>query len=140
MSLCLRERAPWFLWPFAALFDALGALVDQGLPLVTVIGPGGVGKTALAVAVATARFPGTDLVFCDLSQASTAEELAAALHAAIGTEPEADSWQRSCRWRRRTDTSTTSPRCSRASPQWSAPSTRSERLRRSRPKWPTARS
>jgi hypothetical protein len=27
MSLCLRQRAPWFLWPFAALLDLLGGVL-----------------------------------------------------------------------------------------------------------------
>lgn len=30
MSHCLRQRAPWFLWPFAALLDLAGALVLLG--------------------------------------------------------------------------------------------------------------
>jgi hypothetical protein len=30
MSLCLRQRAPWFLWPFALLLDLAGALVCFG--------------------------------------------------------------------------------------------------------------
>ena len=27
MSLCLRQRAPWFLWPLAAVLDLLGGLL-----------------------------------------------------------------------------------------------------------------
>ena len=27
MSLCLRQRAPWFLWPVAVLLDLAGALL-----------------------------------------------------------------------------------------------------------------
>ena len=29
MTRSLRERSPWFLWPFAALFDLLGAVLCE---------------------------------------------------------------------------------------------------------------
>ena len=39
MSTCLRQSAPWFLWPFAALFDLVGlVLCLTGRLLAVVIG------------------------------------------------------------------------------------------------------
>jgi len=52
MSLALRQRAPWFLWPLAALFDALGALVCLAGRLVVVL-LGLVSMIAGGVATAT---------------------------------------------------------------------------------------
>lgn len=52
MSLCLRQRAPWFLWPFAALFDAVAALLLLG-GRVAVVATGLASMIAGALATAT---------------------------------------------------------------------------------------
>ena len=72
------------------------ALLDRlGTRLVTLAGPGGSGKTRLALAVAAALDrlsprPFRDgIVFIDLSAAATAEQLTQAVSAAIGFEPDA---------------------------------------------------
>jgi hypothetical protein len=52
MSLCLRQSAPWFLWPFAALLDFAAALLRLGGRIV-VVALGLVSMIAGAVATAT---------------------------------------------------------------------------------------
>jgi predicted ATPase len=49
---------------------ALGGMVDEGAPLVTVLGPAGIGKTRLAAELVEARRESFDAVwFCDVSEA-----------------------------------------------------------------------
>jgi len=52
MSLCLRQRAPWFLWPFAALLDFAAGLLRLG-GRIAVVCLGLVSMIAGAVATAT---------------------------------------------------------------------------------------
>jgi predicted ATPase len=63
-------------------------LVAGGQRLVTLLGPGGIGKTQLAcrVAVAAAERLARDAIFCDASEARDAEALVATIADAIGVE------------------------------------------------------
>ena len=63
--------------------------------LVSIVGPGGVGKTALALAVAHASLASYEqgVCFLDLARVSTAAQLPAALAAALGIKlPAGDAW------------------------------------------------
>lgn len=74
----------------------LAARFDEGSRLVTLLGPGGIGKTALAVEHATRRIAGgdrTSLVFCDLAGARDLAGVVDAMAMACGAvvaEGEAD--------------------------------------------------
>jgi predicted ATPase len=61
--------------------EAVGALVDGGARLVTLLGPGGVGKTRLLHRLAN-RFD--QAVFCDLSSAKTRDDVTALVAASLG--------------------------------------------------------
>ena len=51
MSLCLRQNAPWFLWPFAALLDFAAALLRlSGRVVVVCLGLASMIAGALATA------------------------------------------------------------------------------------------
>jgi predicted ATPase len=55
----------------------------KGVRLVTVWGPGGIGKTRLAAAIAPSVEPGANAVFCDLSEARDLAAVCGALGAAL---------------------------------------------------------
>lgn len=58
MSLCLRQRVPWFLWPFAALLDLAAGLALLGGRIALVL----VGLVAMvAGGVATATLVGAPI-------------------------------------------------------------------------------
>src|SRR5687767_588395 len=67
--------------------ERLDALLAEGARLVTVVGPGGVGKTRLARRLAALRLqsPAAGAVwFCDLDETRSAEEVAGVVAAALG--------------------------------------------------------
>ncbi|MCB9735732.1 MAG: winged helix-turn-helix domain-containing protein [Deltaproteobacteria bacterium] len=68
-----------------ALLTELAATLDGGHRLVTLVGPGGVGKTSLAVTFARARAAGDPRAvrFCDLATASSPEDVLSRIAAAL---------------------------------------------------------
>lgn len=71
--------------------DALAAAIAEGRRVVTVLGPGGVGKTRLVLRFASlvARAEGAsrlDIVFCDLTEAASLADLVASLARALGAK------------------------------------------------------
>lgn len=80
------------LTPFVGQVHALERVhaLLQDRRLVTILGPGGVGKTRLALAAATAAAPGFSTVcFWPLSAVHDADGLRASLHTALGVSVEA---------------------------------------------------
>src|SRR4051812_26785140 len=75
---------------------AIANLFDEGARLVTIVGPGGIGKTRLAQSVATSFEDHGDgrAWFVDLSSATTARALLAAIASALdvrlGKDPPSD--------------------------------------------------
>jgi len=71
--------------------QAIGELVDNGDgPLVTLLGPGGIGKTRLAVETAraiTSGFAG-GAFFCDLARFTDVDDVGFAMAEAVGAHPE----------------------------------------------------
>lgn len=93
-ALAPLSRAVPFLGRSAEL-DTLEARFDEGAHLVTLLGPGGIGKTALAVEHAMRRVASgarTSIVFCDVSAARDAagivDAMAIACDAALGANME----------------------------------------------------
>jgi predicted ATPase len=86
----------WVPTPEAPMVDRTAELAlvtellgDPAVRLVTVSGPGGMGKTRLALAAAEAQVPSRDGVWwVDLSPVQDAGDVPAALAAAIGVSPE----------------------------------------------------
>jgi predicted ATPase len=75
-----------FFSPLVGRRDALARLrarLDGGVRLVTLVGPGGIGKTRLARELLAERPAG---VFCDLAPATTAAEVAAAVARALDVQ------------------------------------------------------
>ena len=83
MSRCSRQIAS-FVGRRVEL-EALNALVDQSVPLITLVGPAGIGKTRLVQRLVETRVR-DDSVFCDLRGVLTAEALAVSLAETLGGE------------------------------------------------------
>lgn len=86
MRLTSREESPGFVGRSEEL-QAARALFDEGARLVTLIGPGGVGKTRLARrlgAVLCEEDRDRDVVFCDLTEARSLEGATAVVAEALG--------------------------------------------------------
>ncbi|MEL6345191.1 MAG: winged helix-turn-helix domain-containing protein [Myxococcota bacterium] len=69
---------------------AIDAAFADGARLVTLIGPGGIGKTRLAREHAARSQTGAWIVWVDLQTADTADDARQALRAALGLAPQAD--------------------------------------------------
>jgi len=88
------RRFPTTLCPIVGREDAIQAIVEalSEHRLVTIVGPGGIGKTTVAIATATrygASFGGSN-VFVDLSQATDGAAAARAIAQALDVETEGD--------------------------------------------------
>jgi len=89
-----RAAFPAFATSFvgrsAEVADLSGRLVDPGTRILTLLGPGGIGKTRLATETAghvSAEFPG-GAAFADLVQIAEPEGIPMAIAQAIGVHPE----------------------------------------------------
>ena len=82
-----RATAPLLLSPIVGREDAIASVVTalEDRRLVTLTGPGGIGKTAVAIAVANhARGAGSTVVFVDLSTVADGEAAILAIADALG--------------------------------------------------------
>src|SRR5258707_9777114 len=67
--------------------DALARLIDRGERVVTLTGPGGVGKTRLSRRFIELHGGARICEFCDLSAASTTDEICGAVARSLGLGP-----------------------------------------------------
>jgi predicted ATPase len=92
-----RSNLLYFQTSFVGRSKEIQAIYDeikQGQRLLSIIGPGGVGKTRLAIEVASSylqKEQGISVRFCDLSHSKTLEELFSVVASRLGVELEHSS-------------------------------------------------
>ncbi|HHO52163.1 MAG TPA: hypothetical protein ENK18_15130 [Deltaproteobacteria bacterium] len=69
----------------SALLASIHGAIDAGRPLITLVGPGGIGKTRLAIEVARRIAPSRRVLFVELEACQTVDEARHRVAAALGT-------------------------------------------------------